>query len=81
MVDSDEKLIERVRFVHERIGTDAIAEQFIAGRELYVSVLGSERLESCLCPRAWRSFAVVSLDRGPDLGVCVGAPSMARSFW
>jgi D-alanine-D-alanine ligase len=44
VVDSDEKLAERVRFVHERIGTDAIAEQFIDGRELYVSVLGSDRL-------------------------------------
>ena len=44
VVDSDEKLAERVRFVHERIGTDAIAEQFIDGRELYVSVLGTDRL-------------------------------------
>ena len=44
VVDSDEKLTERVRFVHERIGTDAIAEQFIEGRELYVSVLGNDRL-------------------------------------
>ncbi len=44
VVDSDEKLAERVRFVHERIGTDAIAEQFIDGRELYVSVLGNDRL-------------------------------------
>lgn len=44
VVDSDEKLAERVRFVHERIGTDAIAEQFIDGREIYVSVLGNDRL-------------------------------------
>lgn len=44
VVDSDEKLAERVRFVHERIETDAIAEQFIPGRELYVSVLGNDRL-------------------------------------
>jgi D-alanine-D-alanine ligase len=44
VVDTDEKLAERVRFVHERIGTDAIAEQFIEGRELYVSVMGNERL-------------------------------------
>lgn len=44
VVDSDEKLAERVRFVHERIGTDAIAEQFIEGREMYVSVLGNDRL-------------------------------------
>jgi D-alanine-D-alanine ligase len=40
VVDSDEKLAERVAFIHERIGTDAIAEQYIEGRELYVGVLG-----------------------------------------
>lgn len=44
VVDSDDKLAERVRFVHDRIGTDAIAEQFIEGREIYVSVMGNERL-------------------------------------
>jgi D-alanine-D-alanine ligase len=44
IVDSDERLAERVRFVHETIGTDAIAEQFIEGRELYVPVLGNQRL-------------------------------------
>ena len=45
VVDSDEKLVERVAFVHEHIGTDAIAEQYIEGRELYVGVLGNERLQ------------------------------------
>jgi D-alanine-D-alanine ligase len=44
LVDSDEKLIERVTFIHERVGTPAIAEQYIEGRELYVGVLGNERL-------------------------------------
>jgi D-alanine-D-alanine ligase len=44
VVDTDEKLAERVDFIHERIGTAAIAEQFIEGRELYVGVLGNERL-------------------------------------
>lgn len=44
VVESDEKLAERVRFIHERIGHDAIAEQFIVGRELSVSVLGDARL-------------------------------------
>src|SRR6202035_2874739 len=38
------KLAERVAFVHERIGTAAIAEQYIEGRELYVGVLGNNRL-------------------------------------
>lgn len=45
VVDSNEKLIERVGFVHNRIGTDAIAEQYIEGRELYVGVLGNDRLK------------------------------------
>jgi D-alanine-D-alanine ligase len=46
VVDSDEKLAERVAFIHERIGTGAIAEQYIEGRELYVGVLGNERLRA-----------------------------------
>ena len=44
VVDTDEKLAERVDFIHERIGTAAIAEQYIEGREIYVGVLGNERL-------------------------------------
>jgi D-alanine-D-alanine ligase len=44
VVDSDEKMIERVTFIHEKIGTAAIVEQYIEGRELYVGVLGNERL-------------------------------------
>jgi D-alanine-D-alanine ligase len=45
VVDSDEKLVERVHFIHERIGTAALAEQYIEGRELYVGVLGNERVK------------------------------------
>jgi D-alanine-D-alanine ligase len=44
VVDSDDKLIERVKFIHERIGTAAIAEQYIEGREIYVGIVGNERL-------------------------------------
>ncbi len=43
-VTDDEQLRERAEFVHEQLGTDAIAEQFIAGRELYVGVMGNQRL-------------------------------------
>jgi D-alanine-D-alanine ligase len=43
VVESDEALVERVSFIHERIGTAAIAEQYIEGRELYVGVLGNDR--------------------------------------
>ncbi len=44
IVYDDEKLAERVHFVHRKIQTDAIAEQYIDGRELYVGVMGNERL-------------------------------------
>lgn len=44
VVDDDDKLAERVAFIHQRVGTAAIAEQYIDGRELYVGVLGAERL-------------------------------------
>lgn len=45
VVDSDEKFLERVAFIHERLKTDAIVESFIPGRELYVGVLGNDRLQ------------------------------------
>ena len=44
VVDSDDKLAERVNFIHERVGTPAIAEQYIEGREIYVGIIGNERL-------------------------------------
>ena len=44
LVKDDEELAERVAFVHDSVGTDAIAEQFIEGREIYVGVLGNDRL-------------------------------------
>ena len=46
VVDSDEKLKERVTFIHESIGTAAIVEQYVEGRELYVSVLGNQALQA-----------------------------------
>ena len=46
VVDSDEKLRERVTFIHESIGTAAIAEQYIEGRELYVGILGNQALQT-----------------------------------
>ena len=43
VVETDEALAERVAFIHQRIGTAAIAEQYIDGREIYVGVLGNDR--------------------------------------
>lgn len=44
VVDSGEALVERVRFIHESMKADVIVEEYIEGRELYVSVLGNKRL-------------------------------------
>jgi D-alanine-D-alanine ligase len=46
VVTNDEKLRERVEFIHAKLQTDAMAEEYIEGRELYVGVLGNQRLES-----------------------------------
>jgi D-alanine-D-alanine ligase len=46
VVETDAKLQERVTFIHESIGTDALVEQYIEGRELYVGVLGNRRLQA-----------------------------------
>ena len=45
VVENDDQLTRRVAFIHEKLGTAAIVEQFIDGRELYVGVLGNQRLE------------------------------------
>ena len=45
IVTSDAALAERVAFIHEHVQTDAIAEQYIEGREVYASVFGLRRLE------------------------------------
>jgi D-alanine-D-alanine ligase len=44
VVEDAAKLKERVGFVHDQVGSDALVEEFIEGRELYVGVLGNERL-------------------------------------
>src|SRR5687768_3556031 len=45
VVENEEQLERRVQFVHESLGSAAIVEQFIDGRELYVGVVGNQRLD------------------------------------
>ena len=45
VVDDAQRLEERVRFVHSSIGTDAIVERYVEGRELYVGIIGNQRLQ------------------------------------
>jgi D-alanine-D-alanine ligase len=43
-VETDEQFRERVAFIHEKHDADVIAEEYIVGRELYVSLMGNLRL-------------------------------------
>ncbi len=45
VVENDERLLERVSFIHESLETDALVEEYIEGRELYVGLLGNQRLQ------------------------------------
>jgi D-alanine-D-alanine ligase len=44
VVEDAGKLKERIEFVHSQVGSDALVEEFIEGRELYVGVMGNDRL-------------------------------------
>jgi D-alanine-D-alanine ligase len=46
VVDNDDKLKERVAFIHDSIGTAAIVEQYIEGRELYVGIIGNKTMQA-----------------------------------
>src|SRR5256884_8080395 len=46
VVNDDEKLAERVEFIHRQTSSHAIAEQYIEGREIYMSVIGHRKLQT-----------------------------------
>jgi D-alanine-D-alanine ligase len=67
LVTSDEKLKERVEFMHETFDGDVIAEEYVEGRELYVGVVGNQRLHTF---PIWE----LSLDQLPE-----GVPRIATA--
>lgn len=42
-VRDEHEAIERLRFLHQKFNSDAMIEEYVEGRELYVSVLGNRR--------------------------------------
>jgi len=44
--DDPVSLKERIEFVHAQTQSDALVEEYIDGREIYVSILGNERLQT-----------------------------------
>ncbi len=45
IVEDDEKLKERVAFIHHSVGTGALVERYIEGRELYVGIIGNGHIQ------------------------------------
>jgi D-alanine-D-alanine ligase len=46
VVRDEEKLRERVEFIHRQNNTHAMAEEYIEGREIYVGVIGNRKLQA-----------------------------------
>ncbi|HSN92036.1 MAG TPA: hypothetical protein VLS93_12475 [Anaeromyxobacteraceae bacterium] len=44
VVTDEAHLKERIEFVHEQTHSDALVEEFVDGREIYLGILGNERL-------------------------------------
>jgi D-alanine-D-alanine ligase len=44
IVHDDDRLMERVEFIHRTTNSPAVAEQYIEGREIYVGVMGNARV-------------------------------------
>ena len=44
VVEDMQSLKERVEFIHQHVETDALVEEYVEGRELYVGVIGNSRL-------------------------------------
>ena len=44
VVSDERQLKERIEFIHDQTHSDALVEEYIEGRELYVGVIGNDRL-------------------------------------
>lgn len=43
--ETEEQALARAHFLHERLKQDVIVERYVSGREIYVGVLGNDRLK------------------------------------
>ena len=62
IVHDEAKLKERVEFIHRTTKSTALAEQFIEGREIYVGVMGNDRVTAL---PAWEFVLTKKVDGAP----------------
>ena len=75
IVHDDEKLAQRVEFIHRQNKTAAIAEQYIKGREIYVGVIGNQNIQTYApwelvmekLPEGAENIATLKVKWDPDL--------------
>ena len=60
IVDDEAAFLARIQMIHERMNLDAIAEEYIEGRELYVSVFGDRAMQ--VLPARELTFGQMSED-------------------
>jgi len=48
--ETEKEALERISYIHEKLKTDVIVEEYIDGREIYIGVIGNDRL-NILPPR------------------------------
>jgi len=46
LVSNEQQAAERIRMIHHRLSQPAICEQFVKGREIYVGIIGNQRLHA-----------------------------------
>ena len=62
IVHDEEKLKERIEFIHRTTKSTALAEQFIEGREIYIGVMGNDRITTL---PAWEFTSTKNSDDKP----------------
>jgi D-alanine-D-alanine ligase len=71
LAKTEDEVLERARFLHDRFETDALIEEYVDGRELYLGVLGNKRL-TVLPPRE------IFFGEAPEAGQPDEALAMAK---
>jgi D-alanine-D-alanine ligase len=72
LAEDQKSALDRVAFLHEKLASDVLIEEYVEGRELYAGVLGNERL---------KAFPLIELFVGDEPIGAKNAPEGAPKFF